>query len=48
MYLTKFSLDPRHPSVRQCLRDCHDMHRTVMKAFPDSVDRLDRIPNHGH
>ena len=40
MYLTKFSLDPRHPSVRQCLRDCHDMHRTVMKAFPDSVDRL--------
>jgi len=33
MNLTKIRLDYRKPGVRQCLRDCHDMHRTVMNAF---------------
>lgn len=41
MFLAKFRLDIRHPSVRQCLRDCHDMHRSLMSAFPDGVPRAE-------
>ena len=33
MYLSKIELDIRHPSVRQALTDCHDMHRNVQKWF---------------
>ncbi|MST56312.1 type I-E CRISPR-associated protein Cas6/Cse3/CasE [Pyramidobacter sp. SM-530-WT-4B] len=33
MILTKISLELRHPSVRQCLRNCQDMHRNLMSAF---------------
>ncbi|WP_352401965.1 type I-E CRISPR-associated protein Cas6/Cse3/CasE [Synergistes jonesii] len=41
MFLAKFRLDIRYPSVRQCLRDCHDMHRSLMSAFPDGVSRAE-------
>lgn len=34
MYLSHLLLDRRNPSVIQSLRNCHDMHRTIMKAFP--------------
>lgn len=34
MYLSCFTLDIAYPSVRQCLRDAHDMHRTIMSGFP--------------
>lgn len=37
MYLSKIVLDRRSPSVRQCLKNCQDMHRNVMKMF--SSDR---------
>ena len=33
MYLSKIILDLKHPSVRQALWDCHDMHRNVQKWF---------------
>lgn len=35
MYLSLFYLDRSAPSVRQCLRNAHDMHRTVMSGFMD-------------
>jgi CRISPR system Cascade subunit CasE len=35
MYLSCFALDITDPSVRQCLRDAHDMHRCVMSGFLD-------------
>ena len=35
MYLSAFTLDFSDPSVRQCIRDAHDMHRTVMSGFED-------------
>ncbi len=34
MYLSQILLDLRHPSVRQALRDCNDMHRNLMQGFP--------------
>lgn len=33
MYLSKLVLDISAPSVRQSVRDCQDMHRSLMKAF---------------
>ena len=35
MYLSRIILDLHHPSVRQALRDCNDMHRNLMQAFPE-------------
>lgn len=36
MFLSKWKLDGRNPSVLQCFRDCEDMHRNIMKLFSDS------------
>jgi CRISPR system Cascade subunit CasE len=36
MYLSKLELDRNKPGVRQSLRNCQDMHRTIMKAFPQN------------
>ena len=33
MYLSAFNLDRRSNSVRQCLANSHDMHRTIMSGF---------------
>lgn len=33
MYLTKLTLDPRHPQARRDLGDAYDMHRTLCRAF---------------
>lgn len=33
VYLTCAVIDPLHPSTRQALGDCCDMHRNVMKLF---------------
>lgn len=35
MYLSRLILNPRHRAVRRDLADCHQLHRTVMAAFPD-------------
>jgi len=34
MYLSKITIDRTNPGARQSLRDCQDMHRTIMRAFP--------------
>jgi CRISPR system Cascade subunit CasE len=34
-YLSRLILNPRSPRVRRDLADCHQLHRTVMTAFPD-------------
>ncbi|GHS97016.1 type I-E CRISPR-associated protein Cas6/Cse3/CasE [Synergistales bacterium] len=36
MYRTRLLLDISHPSARQGLRNCHDMHRNLLRAFSDS------------
>jgi len=33
MILTRCTLDRQNPSIRQCLRDRNDMHRSIMKLF---------------
>ncbi len=33
MYLSRIDLNVLSPAVRQTLRNCQDMHRTLMKAF---------------
>ncbi len=33
MYLSRVLLDINSPSVRQSLRNCQDMHKTIMRAF---------------
>ncbi len=35
MYLTRLFLDPRSRAARRDLTDSHQLHRTVMGAFPD-------------
>ena len=37
MYLSKGVLDKRNPSVRQALPDGNDMHRNLMRLFPDGL-----------
>ena len=33
MYLTKLTLDPRNANAKKCMRDCQEMHRSVMRLF---------------
>lgn len=38
MYLSRLTLDPRHPQARRDLGDAYDMHRTLTRAFaPDAA-----------
>ena len=38
MYLTKLTLDPRHPQARRDLADPYEMHRTLTRAYaPDAL-----------
>lgn len=34
MYLSRLMLDARSPMVRRDFADCHDLHRTLLRAFP--------------
>lgn len=36
MYLSHIAFDIQNSWTRQSLKDCHDMHRTIMQAFPDT------------
>ena len=36
MYLSRIQLDRRNPGIRQCMRDCQDMHRSLMGLFNSS------------
>lgn len=35
MYLSRLILDSRNRFVRRDMSNCHDLHRTVLSAFPD-------------
>lgn len=35
MFLSRLELDTRSREVRRDLADCHEMHRTLLRAFPD-------------
>jgi CRISPR system Cascade subunit CasE len=35
VYLSRLLLDPRSQHVRRDIADCHQLHRTIMSAFPD-------------
>lgn len=37
-YLSKLVLDPRSRAVRHDLGNCHELHRTILKAFPAAPD----------
>lgn len=44
MYLSKLTLDSRHPRVRRDLSDPYEMHRTLTRAFcADSLQPPDRF-----
>lgn len=36
MYLSRIQLDLHHPGVRRALRDCNELHRDLMSAFPQT------------
>jgi CRISPR system Cascade subunit CasE len=36
MYLSKLKLNPRSRDVRRDLADCHNLHRTLLSAFPQA------------
>lgn len=54
MYLSKLTLDPRHPLARRDISDAYEMHRTLARAFsPDPATaparflwRLERRADH--
>lgn len=35
MYLSRLRLNPQCREVQRDLADCHEMHRTIMRAFPE-------------
>lgn len=45
MYLSRLILNPRSRDVRHDLSNCHDLHRTIMRGFPDL--RADSSPVNG-
>ena len=34
MYLSQIQIDIRHPGIRRALRNCNELHRDLMSAFP--------------
>lgn len=38
MFLSRLVLNPRSREVRRDLSDAHELHRTVLRAFPDAAD----------
>jgi CRISPR system Cascade subunit CasE len=42
IYLSQLVLNPKDPGVRRDLTDVHDMHRTIMRAFPQVDDKAAR------
>ena len=39
MYLSKLTLNPRHPQARLDAANCHELHRTLLSAFPADVQK---------
>lgn len=42
MIISKLILNLNNPSARQAIRNCHDMHRNLMKAFSQDVNSAAR------
>ena len=42
MLMTCVEVDRLHPSTRQALADCCDMHRNIMRLFASSEEKLSR------
>jgi CRISPR system Cascade subunit CasE len=42
MYLSKLMLNPRSRAVRRDLADCHNLHRTLLSAFPQAQTEASR------
>lgn len=40
-YLSRLLLDPLHQKVQRDLANCHDLHRTILSAFPDAGRGID-------
>ena len=38
MYLSRLILDPKSREVRRDLANCHEMHRTLLKGFPETPE----------
>jgi CRISPR system Cascade subunit CasE len=47
MYLTKLTVNPRSAQVRRDLADVHNMHRTVMSAYPERAEMPTFRQTHG-
>lgn len=39
MYMSRLEVDITHPSARQALNNCGDMHRNLMSAFPQMASQ---------
>lgn len=39
VYLSRLLLNPRNRDVRRDLGDCHNLHRTLLKAFPQNESK---------
>lgn len=42
MYLSRLMLNPRSRQVRRDLADCHNLHRTILSAFPQATGTPDQ------
>lgn len=42
MYLSRLTLDPRHPDARAWLGDCHRLHRAIMTGFGQAASETAR------
>lgn len=42
MYLSQLVLNPRDRNVRRDLTDCHDLHRTLLRVFPQTESATPR------
>ncbi len=40
VYLSRLWLNPRNHRVRREINDCHELHRTILSAFPNLEDKL--------
>jgi CRISPR system Cascade subunit CasE len=43
MYLSKLQLNPTHPNVQRDLSDRHELHRTILCAFPSELPTHERV-----
>ena len=47
MYLSRLVLNPRHPVAQRDLADCHELHRTLMSAFPTAPEGVAARAHYG-